>query len=80
MRALLVAGADVVRFNAAHTDAETLIEWSARARRVAGSLERPVGVLVDLPGPKLRSGPVRGDVVEVAAGDVFMLRPQGARG
>jgi pyruvate kinase len=76
MRALLVAGADVVRFNAAHAAPETLIEWSARVRRVAGSLERPVGVLIDLPGPKLRSGPVRGDIAEVATGDVFTLGPQ----
>jgi pyruvate kinase len=80
MLSLLGSGTDVVRINAAHTAPERLIEWSARVRRVAASLERSVGVLIDLPGPKLRSGPVRGDIVEVAAGDVFTLSPRELEG
>ena len=73
MRALLDAGADVVRLNAAHGTADVHKERAALARATANKLGRVVGVLVDLPGPKLRSGPVIGDEVELPAGATFTL-------
>jgi pyruvate kinase len=73
MRAIIRAGADVVRLNAAHGTAAIHEERAALAREVASKLGRVVGVLVDLPGPKLRSGVVEPDEVVLVAGGQFTL-------
>jgi len=57
---LVAAGMDIARINCAHDGAA---EWAAMARsvrRAARRLERPVRVLMDLGGPKLRTGPIAG--------------------
>ncbi|HEU4420308.1 MAG TPA: pyruvate kinase [Planctomycetota bacterium] len=56
LRSLLQAGMDVARVNLAHNDAATWTQMIANLRRVAGELGRVCRVLVDLPGPKLRTG------------------------
>ena len=38
-------------------------------REAASRAGRPVAILQDLPGPKLRIGPLDGDIVELTAGD-----------
>jgi pyruvate kinase len=73
VRDLLEAGVDVVRLNAAHATPELHSARARTVREVAAELGRTVGVLVDLPGPKLRTGPVEGDEVELAAGAPFVL-------
>jgi pyruvate kinase len=72
MRALLDAGVDVVRLNAAHGTSD-IAARAALARDTAAKLGRAVGVLVDLPGPKLRTGPIAGDEVELHTGSAFTL-------
>ncbi len=76
IRALLEAGADVVRLNAAHGDAPTHERNARLAREAAAELGRTVGVLVDLPGPKMRTGPVKDDAAYLVPGDPFVLRGQ----
>jgi len=73
LRQLLVAGVDVVRLNAAHSDMETHSNNARLVREIASSLGRSVGVLVDLPGPKIRTGLVAGDAVELESGQEFLL-------
>ena len=80
MRALLAAGADVVRLNAAHGTAAVHTQRARLARDCAAALGRTVGVLVDLPGPKLRSGPLVDDEVEVVAGHPFTLTAASVEG
>ena len=65
MRALLAAGADVVRLNAAHGLADVHAQHATLARETATALGRVVGVLVDLPGPKMRTGPVVDDEIRL---------------
>lgn len=58
---LVAAGMDIARINCAHDEAPT---WSAMAnhvRRAARAVGRPVRILMDLGGPKLRTGPVETD-------------------
>jgi pyruvate kinase len=62
--------------NAAHADADTHLANARRAREIATDAGRLVGVLVDLPGPKMRSGPVVSDAVELASGQQFTLCAQ----
>ncbi|MBM3147838.1 MAG: pyruvate kinase, partial [Actinobacteria bacterium] len=53
---LLAAGVDVARVNFSHGSVEEHAETIAHVRAAAAVVERPVAVLCDLPGPKLRIG------------------------
>lgn len=76
---MVAAGLDAVRINCAYDGPE---QWAARARltrETAGAAGRPIAVLADLAGPKLR---LPGDVTprEVAAGETVVFSPDGAAG
>lgn len=72
LKALLQAGVDVCRINCSHADADAIRSDVARIRRAAMELDRPVGILLDLQGPKIRTGP--GGPVELASGDLLTVR------
>jgi pyruvate kinase len=55
---LLRAGMDIARINCAHDSAADWVAMVRNVRRAARRLHRPVRVLMDLAGPKLRTGPV----------------------
>ena len=70
---LIRAGADILRINFSHASSaehEGRIATIREAREIAG---REVGVLGDLPGPKLRLGDVVGDVVDLEEGRELTL-------
>src|SRR5258706_13335779 len=73
MRALLAAGADVVRLNAAHGTGDVHVQHATLARDTAAALGRAVGVLVDLPGPTMRTGPVVDDEIQLETGSQLTL-------
>ena len=56
--ALVRSGMDVARINCAHDDAEAWIAMATRVREAAATAGRTVRVLMDLAGPKLRTGPI----------------------
>jgi pyruvate kinase len=73
LRGLIDAGADVLRINFAHgTEAEhgAAIE---RVREASEGAGRDVGLLGDIPGPKLRLDEVAGGVVEIDPGSQLTL-------
>ncbi|HWL66543.1 MAG TPA: pyruvate kinase, partial [Actinomycetota bacterium] len=72
--ALIEEGADVLRLNFAHGDPTFHKETVARVRAAAERNERVVGILGDLPGPKMRTGPIAGGEVLLEAGQSFLLR------
>ncbi|MDH3580419.1 MAG: pyruvate kinase, partial [Hyphomicrobiales bacterium] len=53
---LFIAGADVFRINMSHASIEMLSELHRTIRKVEAESGRPIGILVDLQGPKLRVG------------------------
>ncbi|MGH9133938.1 MAG: pyruvate kinase [Ilumatobacteraceae bacterium] len=53
---VLRAGVDVVRLNLSHGEVDEHLERLRRVRSAAAGLGKPVGVLADLPGPKIRAG------------------------
>jgi pyruvate kinase len=59
VRDLLSAGMDCIRINCAHDDAERWGRMIANLRRAEREVGRPCRVLMDLGGPKLRTGPIR---------------------
>src|SRR3954471_2293210 len=66
---MVAAGMDVARLNFSHGSAEDHAEVAERVRDAANRAGRAVAILQDLPGPKLRIGKLRDDVVELGAGD-----------
>jgi pyruvate kinase len=66
---MVEAGMDVARLNYSHGTLEEHAETVRRVRDAAGRAGRPVAILQDLPGPKLRIGPLREDIVELKPGD-----------
>ena len=56
MQALLDGGVDVVRINASHADHEGIRRQVSRVRRASAKLGKPVAILLDLQGPKIRVG------------------------
>ena len=63
--AMVEAGMDVARLNFAHGNHDQHAETAALIREAAGRAGREVAILGDLPGPKLRIGPVTGGVAEL---------------
>jgi len=55
---LVAAGMDIARINCAHDDAAAWTAMSTQVRRAAKQAGRTVRVLMDLGGPKLRTGPL----------------------
>jgi pyruvate kinase len=70
---LFAAGADVFRINMSHTSHDRMRELVSLIRAVERDTGRPIGILVDLQGPKLRLGSFNGGSVMVKSGDTFVL-------
>ncbi len=71
--ALFRAGADVFRINMSHTPHDRLRELVAIIREIDGEEGRPIGILADLQGPKLRLGTFADKAVEITVGQTFTL-------
>lgn len=70
---LFRAGADVFRINMSHTPHDELKRLHGVIRELEASVNRPICVLVDLQGPKLRIGTFENEKVELSRGDRFSL-------
>src|SRR5215210_2436888 len=77
---MISAGMDVARLNFAHGTAEQHAEIAAAIRTGAERAGRDVAILGDLPGPKLRIGPVAGGVAELARDSRVVLTQDPAEG
>jgi pyruvate kinase len=67
------AGADAFRVNMSHGTQDDKVALIAEIRAVEKKVQRPITVLVDLQGPKLRVGTFAGGKVELQAGAAFQL-------
>jgi len=70
---LFEAGADVFRLNMSHLPREKLKERVAMIRSVEAKFKRPIAILADLQGPKLRVGAFEGDGAMLVQGQSFTL-------
>jgi pyruvate kinase len=61
LRALCHAGMNVVRFNMSHGDHADHLKRLLLVRSISEELERPVAVMADLQGPKIRTGRLKDD-------------------
>jgi len=70
---MIAAGVDVVRMNFSHGSAEEHLARAELVRAVARTMERTVGIMCDLQGPKIRIGKFEKGKVTLNKGDVFVL-------
>ena len=75
LRRLVEAGMDVARIGLAHGTLDDAMARYRAVRAVAAELEAPVGVLVDLPGPKVRLGTFGDIPVRLDTGSPLTLVP-----
>ncbi|HTK36053.1 MAG TPA: pyruvate kinase [Caulobacteraceae bacterium] len=66
--ALAIAGADVFRLNFSHGSHEDHAETAAAVRQAEATTGRPLGILADLQGPKLRLGRFKDGAIAVQPG------------
>jgi pyruvate kinase len=71
MRGLFEAGADVFRINMSHATPESFREAHTIVRKLESEFQRPIGILVDLQGPKLRIGSFDSGAIRLTEGDVL---------
>ena len=74
LRAMIRAGMDVARLGLAHNTIDEGLERFHRIRKVSEEEGRRVGILVDLPGPKVRAGNFGETGVDVPTGSSIELR------
>lgn len=77
---LFEAGADVFRINMSHTPHDRMRDLIGMIRDIEKQYDRPIGILVDLQGPKLRLGAFAGGSAMLKKGDTFILDSNPAEG
>lgn len=80
IRALFEAGADVFRLNMSHGSHDEIRARHEIIRQIEQDLERPIAILADLQGPKLRCGVFSGDSEELVEGQKFRFDLDEAEG
>ncbi|WGJ15141.1 pyruvate kinase [Methylocapsa sp. D3K7] len=71
--ALFHAGADLFRINMSHASHDQMRNQVEMIRALQEECGRPIGILIDLQGPKLRIGTFKNRVVRLAKGDKFIF-------
>ena len=78
---LLLAGVDIVRLNFSHGTQAHHAERIRRVRAAAERLGRPVAIMQDLQGPKIRTGPlIGGQAVELHSGTELRITTRPVEG
>ena len=80
LEAMIEAGLDVARLNFAHGTPDDHAETLEMVRAAADRVGREVAVLQDVPGPKLRIGPVAGEVAHLEIGSRVVLTAERIEG
>ena len=73
LKKLFEAGVDVFRINMSHTSHDLLRELHGRVRALEEEEGRPIGILVDLQGPKIRLGRLPGGQITLKEGQRIRL-------
>jgi len=71
LESLLSAGVDVARINCSHSTADGIRQGVSRIRRTAMGMQKNVAILLDLQGPKIRTGP--GAPINLSKGDTLTV-------
>src|SRR5579864_5834068 len=70
---LIAAGMNVARLNFSHGTPEYQRELVQKVKRVRKAMNKPVAILQDLQGPKIRIGEIGSAIVQLKPGQEFVL-------
>ncbi len=70
---LVLSGVDAFRINCSHTKDLQLRNYIENIRKVEKKLKKPIGILIDLQGPKLRIGEIKNNVMTLKKGQRISL-------
>jgi pyruvate kinase len=73
LQEMIRRGMNVARLNFSHGDFDSHRVIIANIRAASAATGRRVAIMADLPGPKMRIGPLAGEPVELQAGEHFTL-------
>jgi len=73
IRGMIEAGLSVARINCSHGDWETRSQRIKLIRQLAKEYKRPIGILVDLQGPKIRTGTLPEGGIQITTGQRIIL-------
>ena len=77
---MIKAGMDVARINCSHADHDSIASITVDIREISQRLDRSVGVLLDLSGPKIRTGTLSNGPVQLESGKYFTLTSRKVEG
>jgi len=77
---LIFAGMNVARVNFSHGTPEYQRDVIRKIKRIRRTLNMPVAILQDLQGPKIRVGIIDGGIVQLQAGQEFILTADNVSG
>jgi pyruvate kinase len=80
LKALFLAGVDTFRMNFSHGTQEDHAKVHGAIRALEKEMGRPIGILQDLQGPKIRLGTIKGGKFTVATGEAIRFVRSGADG
>lgn len=80
LRSLFLAGVDTFRLNFSHGTHLDHAAVHAAIRGLEKSVNRPIGILLDLQGPKIRVGTIKGGKIDVQAGETLRFVLSGSDG
>ena len=80
IRKMFLAGVDVFRMNFSHGSQDDHAAVHASIRALEKEVSRPIGILQDLQGPKIRVGTIKDGKIEVQAGETVRFVPTGEDG
>src|SRR5215831_11097249 len=80
LKALFLAGVDTFRLNFSHGTHKDHASVHAAIRALEQDMRRPIGVLMDLQGPKIRVGTLRDKTITVRSGETIRFVRSGSEG
>jgi len=80
IRQLIKAGVNIFRQNMSHGDHAYHIETYARIRKIAEELNKPIGILADLCGPKIRTGKFKEGSIELKNNESVIVTTRNVEG
>lgn len=73
LQKMIEEGMDVARINCSHAEHTFVQELISDLRDLSTKLDKPLGILLDLSGPKLRTGKLQNGPIELEVGKQFTL-------
>ncbi|MBI2252065.1 MAG: pyruvate kinase, partial [Armatimonadetes bacterium] len=76
LKDLILAGMDAARLNFSHGTHSEHLKVLEELRKISHALNKPIAVIQDLCGPKVRIGDLKNSQAKLIAGNIFILKTQ----